>query len=81
MKAKYITIPLLKEINNKSYNRKLENKFINSLPSDLLMPLHTHMMANEDSIRCKFVYNEKGNTFTLDMSIKDFNELPYVNRD
>ena len=81
MKVKYITIPLLKEFNKKSYNRKLENKFINNLPNDLLMPIHTHMMTNNDSIRCKFVYNEKGNMFTLDMSVKDFNELPYIERD
>ena len=81
MKVKYITIPLLKEFNKKSYNRKLENKFINSLQDDLLMSLHTHIMANNDSIRCKFVYNEKGDMFTLDMSVKDFNKLPYIERD
>jgi len=71
----------LKEFNKKSYNRKLENKFINSLQDDLLMSLHTHIMANNDSIRCKFVYNEKGDMFTLDMSVKDFNKLPYIERD
>ena len=81
MKSKYITVPLLKEFNKKSYNRKLENKFINSLQDDLIMPLHTHILVNNDSIRCKFVYNEKGNTFTLDISVKDFNELPYIERD
>ena len=37
MKSKYITVPLLKEFNKKSYNRKLENKIINSLQDDLLI--------------------------------------------
>lgn len=41
------------------------------------MPLHWNML-HEESVRCRFIYNENGHGFEIDIPINDFNSLPII---
>jgi len=77
-KVRYLKKDMLKDLSRKAVNTKIDKKFIDKLPNDILMPIVRSMTHNDYFTRCWICYSEQGHEFTLDISYSDFNNLPYV---
>ncbi len=80
---KYFTFPLLKRINQRSINwklnRTLPKSFFKALDKSKKYPVVFSMIHNDDHIRLKFIHNEWGGASSeawLDVSLADYETLP-----
>lgn len=66
----------------RSYNRQLDNKFVNSLPDDKWLPVvftmiheHANGYKVDPHVRCWVEYDEKGSRFFIDCDMDIYNSL------
>jgi len=75
MKVKYLDKDKLKVLSHKAPT-PISKKIINSIPDLVLMPVVRHMTHNDSFVRCWVCYSEHGQELVIDMSHKEFNDLP-----
>lgn len=80
MRAKYIPDKFILQAINKEaikcgYNQVIEPTAFDRIP-DARYPITLSTLHGDDTVRCRVVLNDKGDTVLLDISIEKFNALP-----
>lgn len=79
---KILTLQRLKRLNNKAIrvkaNRTLSPTYLARMSSDHIYPITSTLLHNDVDMRCRIVLNGKGDIGELDMTLADYEDIPYV---
>lgn len=74
--VKYMNKSIMHYINGKAIKNVLPIEQIVALPDDVNFPIRTHELDEDVNIKAEVVINAEGKTVWMDITFKDWDDLP-----